>query len=76
MKKKLLFLACFVILACSFTSCDTLMKDCKNCRKVYYSGTTRDHEDPAVQYCGTDLVVIEAKSPVTQGSLTVKYECD
>jgi hypothetical protein len=52
------------------------MKDCKNCRKVYYSGTTRDHEDPAVQYCGTDLVTVQAKLPYTQGSLTVKYECD
>jgi hypothetical protein len=58
------------------TSCETLLKDCKNCRKVYYSGNVRDHEDPAVQYCGTALVTIEATVPYTQGSLTVKYECN
>lgn len=76
MKKFIFFITYLVILAFSVTSCETLMKDCKNCRKVYYSGTTRDHEDPSVQYCGTDLIAIQAKSPVVQGSLTVKYECD
>jgi hypothetical protein len=76
MKKKLLFFALFVGLAGMVTPCETLIKDCKNCRKVYYSGTTRDHEDAAVQYCGTALITVEATPPTTQGNLTVKYECD
>jgi len=76
MKKKILFLISFVIIACSVTSCDALSKTCKTCKKVYYVGTTVDHEDSATQYCGAELVTIEATGPVTVGSYTVKWSCN
>jgi hypothetical protein len=76
MKKKVLYLVCFVILACSVNSCDMLSKNCKTCKKVYYTGTTVDHEDSATQYCGTELVTIQATPPVTIGGYTVKWECN
>jgi hypothetical protein len=76
MKKKLLYLVCFCILAWAATSCDIIAKTCKNCKKVYYTGTTVDHEDAATQYCGTELVTIQATPPVTIGGYTVKWECN
>lgn len=75
MKKKLLYLVCFVILAWSVTACDILSKNCKNCKKVFYTGTTYDHADSETQYCGAELVTIQATGPVTVGSYTVKWEC-
>jgi hypothetical protein len=76
MKKKVFYLLCFVVLTCTINSCDALSKNCKTCKKVYYTGTTRDHEDSSTEYCGTELVTIQATQPVTIGSYTVKWECD
>ena len=76
MKKKLIYLACFVVLAWAANSCDVISKDCKTCKKVYYTGTTYDHEDSATQYCGAELITIQATGPVTIGSYTVKWECN
>ena len=76
MKKTLIYLACVIVFTCIATSCQKILNDCKNCKKVYYTnGTTFDHEDPESQYCGTDLIAIEATGPVTYGSYTVRWEC-
>jgi len=72
MKKKILFLAVLILFAISFTSCE---KECKICRKVYYIGTTYDHEDAASEYCGLELKAIEGKT-ATVGGFTVTWECD
>jgi hypothetical protein len=75
MKKKILYLVCLVFLTWSVNSCDSLSKNCKNCKKVYYSGTTYDHADSPTQYCGAELVTIQATGSVTIGAYTVKWEC-
>lgn len=72
MKKKILFLAVFILFAVSFTSCT---KDCKICKKVYYVGTTYDHEDASSEYCGLELIAIDGKS-TTIGGYTVTWECN
>jgi hypothetical protein len=52
-------------------------KSCKNCKKVYYTnGTTYDHADAESQYCGAELITVEATGPVTIGTYTVKWECN
>jgi hypothetical protein len=76
MKKKFFYLLCFIGLAWAMNSCDALSKNCKTCKKVYYVGTTRDHEDSGTEYCGTELVTIQATGPVTVGNYTVKWECN
>jgi hypothetical protein len=76
MKKKIFYLLCLVVIACSINSCDALSKNCKNCKIVYYYGTVRDHEDSAAQYCGADLVSIQAQLPNTTGNVTTKWECN
>jgi hypothetical protein len=76
MKKKVFYLLCLVGIACSINSCDALSNNCKNCKIVYYNGTVRDHEDSASQYCGADLVAIQATPNTTIGSLTAKWECN
>ena len=73
MKKKIFFLACLVVLAAAATSCQKL-GDCKNCKKVYYLGTTWDHDDLESQYCGAKLIAIDGKT-LTIGAYTVKWEC-
>jgi hypothetical protein len=73
MKKKIVYAVLFILLVIAGPSCS---KTCKNCKKVYYSGTTRDHEDSATQYCGAELITIEATGSVTVGAYTVKWECN
>jgi hypothetical protein len=72
MKKKLFFLAVLILFAISFTSCE---KECKTCKKVYYVGTTYDHEDASSQYCGLELAAIDGVSR-TVGGFTVTWECN
>ena len=76
MKKKIVYLLCFLALAWSVNSCNAISKTCKTCKKVYYVGSTVDHEDSSSEYCGTDLITIEATGPVTVGNYTVKWECN
>jgi len=74
MKKKIIFAVFLVLIILAAPSCQ---KDCKNCKKVYYTnGTTFDHEDDPAQYCGAELLVIEGTDPMTIGPYTVKWECN
>jgi hypothetical protein len=73
MKKKIIYAVFLILIVIAVPSCS---KTCKSCKKVYYNGTTRDHEDPSYQYCGTELITIEATPPETIGGVTVKYECN
>jgi hypothetical protein len=73
MKKKIIYALFLILFVIAAPSCS---KTCKNCKKVYYTGTTYDHEDSATQYCGAELVTIEATGSRTIGSYTVKWECN
>ncbi|HUX58101.1 MAG TPA: hypothetical protein VMV77_14075 [Bacteroidales bacterium] len=77
MKRKLLFGAAFLFVVWAATSCEAL-SDCKVCKLV-----TRDSSGDIVnsgsdtEYCGTDLITIQATPSVTNplsGDITT-YEC-
>jgi len=75
MKRKLLFGAAFLFVVWAATSCEAL-KDCKFCKLVTTDSATGDvNEGFETEYCGAELLVIEAKAPVTTGTLTTKYSC-
>jgi len=76
MKRKLLFGVAFLFVAWAFTSCEALT-DCKTCKQVFYlKGTnTVDHEGDDVDYCGAELIAIQATGTVTIGDYEAKYEC-
>jgi hypothetical protein len=73
MKKKLIYGLFLVLFVFAAPACS---KTCKTCKKVYYNGTTYDHEDAAAEYCGVELTGIEATPPVTIGGVTAKWECN
>jgi len=73
MKKKIIYAAFLILVVLAAPSCQ---KDCKSCKKVYYVGTTVDHEDAAAQYCGAELLLNENAGSVTVGSYTVKWQCN
>ena len=72
MKKKLLFVAAVVLIACAFTSCT---KTCKFCKDVTYENGSVINEGTETQYCGAALLAEEAIPDHTVGDLTVKVEC-
>ena len=74
MKKKLLFVAAFVLLALAFNSCSVL-NNCKMCALVSYENGSVINTGTETQYCGTDLLTEEAKPDVTVGTITTKHEC-
>ena len=75
MKRKLLFAASFIFVAWAATSCEAL-SDCKICQLVTTDSSNGDRiEGPETEYCGAQLIAVEAKAPVTTGSRTTIYEC-
>jgi hypothetical protein len=75
MKRKLVYIACLFLIACSFKSCSMLGDNCQVCRLVSYEN---GHvTDPGVEgeYCGDDLLTIKATPPVTTGGVTTQWEC-
>jgi hypothetical protein len=75
MKRKLLFGASFLFIAWAATSC-TALSDCKFCKLVETDSSTGTVTNGSeTEYCGAALIAIEAKSPVTTGTLTTKYSC-
>ena len=74
MKKKIIYAAILVLIAIAAPSCS---KTCKNCKLVTRdsNGSIVNSGDPT-QYCGADLVGIEATPATTVGGNTTKYECD
>lgn len=75
MKKKLLFVAGFILITWSFTSCESLFKNCKFCKSVTYENGNVVNSGTESEYCGTDLITKEATPDVHVGTLTTKVEC-
>jgi len=73
MKTKLLYAAGLVLVALSFTSCE---KTCKVCQQNTYVSGTLENEGSPSEYCGTELIKIEATPDFVLGSSTTKWECD
>ena len=75
MKKSLIFIAVFVLMASAFSSCDALSKTCKFCKTVTYENGSVINSTAETEYCGTDLVTKEATPDITVGNLVTKVEC-
>jgi hypothetical protein len=74
MKKKLLFAAALVFITLAFTSCT---KTCKTCKQVAYVNGSWDHDIKSDQeYCGAELLTIEATPDAPIGNEIVKWECN
>ena len=75
MKRKVLYAASFVFIAWAATSCEAL-NDCKVCRLVTTDTSTGQvNEGYETEYCGAQLLAIEAQKPVVVGSQSTVYEC-
>jgi hypothetical protein len=76
MKRKILYAAAFLFIAWAATSCEALNKNCKFCKMVMTDKTTGDvTEGNETEYCGAELVAIEAKGSWTTGNQTVVWQC-
>jgi hypothetical protein len=77
MKRKLIYVAGFVLIAWSVTACDSLFKSCKYCKqvKIQESSGSIISEGDESEYCGADLVKVEAIGNVTVLGVTTKWEC-
>jgi hypothetical protein len=72
MKKKLIFVVVFVIMAASFGSCT---QNCKFCKTVTYENGNVINETAETEYCGANLITKEATPDITVGNLVTKVEC-
>jgi len=73
MKRALFFTGLFVICSCTFTSCEDT---CKVCKQVTYIDNVYDHEGSKGEYCGADLISIEAMDDVIIGNTRTTWECN
>jgi hypothetical protein len=77
MKRKLIYVAGFVLIAWSVTSCDSLFKNCKYCKQVQTDDATGNilWEGSESEYCGADLIKVEAIPDASALGKTMKYVC-
>jgi len=72
--KKRVFYACFcVVMAFALNACSD---SCKTCTQTTYDGddAITNQGDPT-EYCGAELLVVEATPDVTLGETVTKWEC-
>ena len=73
MKRKIIIAAGFILMTLSFSSCE---KSCKICQQnEYNSSGTLTKSGSESEYCGTELLGIEATPPVTVLGTTTKWVC-
>lgn len=75
MKRKLIFAGAFILMAWSFSSCESLFKNCKMCATNVYENGTLTIAGSEAEYCGADLITKEAVPDITYGSTVTKVEC-
>ncbi len=73
MKKIVMYATGFLLLSLATTSCE--LERCKICKQVVYDNGNVIEERNEAEYCGTELLQIEATPPVTIGNLTTRWEC-
>ena len=74
MKRKLIYSAVFIIMSLTLTSCESIT-GCKVCRQVTYVDEKVEQEGNESEYCGAELIAIEAASDVVTGNTRVSWEC-
>jgi hypothetical protein len=73
MKRKLIYIAGVLLVACSFTSCE--MGSCQTCQTVSYENGNPIAWGNEAEYCDDDLIAIKAIPPATVGGVTTRWEC-
>lgn len=78
MKRKLVYFAGLVLIACAFTSCEALSGNCQVCALVSRNATTGAwiSEESESEFCDEELLGIKAIPPVTTGGVTTGWECN
>lgn len=74
--KKIVYLILFLLLSAGLTSCEGLLDDCSICRLNVYENGNLINSMQEAEYCGAELIAIQAKAPETVGSTTYVWECD
>jgi len=74
MKRKLFYTISFFLITIGFNSCEDL-GGCKFCKQVTTENGSVVQESGETEYCGAQLIAIQAQAPVTVGSRTTSYEC-
>lgn len=74
MKRTLLFAVTLFLIAWGFNSCEA-PGDCKNCKQVTYVDGVWDHEGDTYEYCGTELLGIEAEPDLVYLNVRTTWEC-
>lgn len=79
MKRKLIFAGAFLLIAFTFTSCESL-NDCQFCKIVTRdSGGTEIDSTGGADYCGIQLTSFKAANPTITDPVTgnvTKVECN
>jgi hypothetical protein len=75
MKMKLFYIACLLLIACSFTSCDILGDGCQTCQTVSYANGNPIAWGAEAEYCDQELLAIKAIAPTTYNGVTTQWEC-
>jgi len=77
MKKKILYLFIFVLLASGFSSCEGLLNNCKVCSLNTYEDGVLVNSVSEAEYCDVELISIEATPDADLGNnLVAKWECN
>ena len=74
--KKIVYLILFLLFSAGLTSCEGLLDDCRICRLNVYENGNLINSLQEAEYCGAELISIQAKAPETVGSTTYEWECD
>lgn len=75
MKKRIFYgTSMFIMMIFSLTSCEGL-SGCKICRQDTYVNGTLEIEGREREYCGAELVAIEATADVVTGNTRVTWKC-
>ena len=74
MKRKLFYSMILLIMTFAFTACESLT-GCKVCRQVTYVNEQIEQEGTETEYCGAELIAIEAASDIVNGNTRITWEC-
>ncbi len=75
-KMKLLYIACLLLITCSFTSCDILGDGCQTCQTISYENDNPIAWGTEAEYCDQELLAIKAIAPTTINGVTTQWECN
>ena len=75
MKKKIFYILSLLIIASLFTRCEGF-GNCKVCRLNTYEDGNLILSASEAEYCDAELIGIQARPDIINGSTVSKWECD